>query len=69
MQLENSKLEEDDPLASYMLQAWARLCKCLGSDFLPLMPVVMPSVFRIASMKPDVSLLDSDDEEDEEDEE
>ena len=32
-----TETEPDDPTGSYMLQAWARLCKCLGKDFLPYM--------------------------------
>ncbi|MBA0694231.1 hypothetical protein Goari_004547, partial [Gossypium aridum] len=39
MSLQGSQMETDDPTTSYMLQAWARLCKCLGQDFLPYMSV------------------------------
>ena len=30
-------LADDDPTSSYMLQAGARICKCLGEEFLPYM--------------------------------
>lgn len=52
-----------------MLQAWARLCKCLGQDFLPYMNVVMPSLLQSAQLKPDVTITsaDSDAEIDEDD--
>ena len=32
-------LADDDPTSSYMLQAGARICKCLGEEFLPYMQV------------------------------
>lgn len=46
------------------MQAWARLCKCLGQDFLPYMNVVMPPLLQSAQLKPDVTITsaESDDE-------
>ncbi|KAL5058955.1 hypothetical protein RYX36_030559 [Vicia faba] len=69
MSLQQSQLDADDPTASYMLQAWARLCKCLGQDFLPYMGFVMPPLLQSAQLKPDVTITstDSDAEFDEED--
>ncbi|KAL5074443.1 hypothetical protein RYX36_013427 [Vicia faba] len=69
MSLQQSQLDVDDPTASYMLQAWARLCKCLGQDFLPYMGFVMPPLLQSAQLKPDVTITstDSDAEFDEED--
>ena len=32
-------MDADDPTSSYMLQAGARICKCLGDEFLPYMQV------------------------------
>ena len=54
-----------------MLQAWARLCKCLGQDFLPYMSVVMPPLLQSAQLKPDVTITsaDSDNEIEESDDE
>lgn len=53
-----------------IFQAWARLCKCLGQDFLPYMNVVMPPLLQSAQLKPDVTITsaDSDDDIDEDDE-
>lgn len=45
-------------------QAWARLCKCLGQDFLPYMNTVMPPLLRSAQLKPDVTITDADDSDD-----
>ncbi|WMV56475.1 hypothetical protein MTR67_049860 [Solanum verrucosum] len=69
MSLQGSQMETDDPTTSYMLQAWARLCKCLGQDFLPYMSVVMPPLLQSAQLKPDVTIssADSDNELDESD--
>eukprot|EP00252_Welwitschia_mirabilis_P001402 TRINITY_DN11268_c0_g1_i1.p1 TRINITY_DN11268_c0_g1~~TRINITY_DN11268_c0_g1_i1.p1 ORF type:complete len:1174 (+),score=249.39 TRINITY_DN11268_c0_g1_i1:398-3523(+) len=71
MTLQGSQMEADDPTISYMLQAWARLCKCLGQDFLPYMNVVMPPLLRSAQLKPDVTITsaDSDDDIEESDDE
>ncbi|GAB2286974.1 hypothetical protein Dimus_021362 [Dionaea muscipula] len=67
MSLQGSEMEADDPITSYMLQAWARLCKCLGQDFLPYMNVVMPPLLRSANLKPDVTITSADSDNDIED--
>ncbi|XP_074582052.1 uncharacterized protein LOC141838465 [Curcuma longa] len=69
--LQGSQVETDDPTTSYMLQAWARLCKCLGQDFLPYMNVVMPPLLQSAQLKPDVTITSagSDDDIDDSDDE
>ncbi|GMH00102.1 hypothetical protein Nepgr_001941 [Nepenthes gracilis] len=69
--LQGSQLEADDPTTSYMQQAWARLCKCMGQDFLPYMFVVMPPLLRSAQLKPDVTItsVDSDNDIEESDDE
>ncbi|KAL6275144.1 hypothetical protein ACE6H2_018745 [Prunus campanulata] len=64
MALQGSQMETDDPTTSYMLQAWARLCKCLGQDFLPYMSVVMPPLLQSAQLKPDVTITSADDNSD-----
>ncbi|KAG6605836.1 importin-5 [Cucurbita pepo subsp. pepo] len=65
--LQGSQMEADDPTTSYMLQAWARLCKCLGQDFLPYMRVVMPPLLQSAQLKPDVTITSADSDNDIED--
>ncbi len=73
--LQSTHLDPDDPTGSYMLQAGARFCKCLGSEFLPYLPMVMPQLIQSASLSPDVTVREQDDdgediqEEDEDDEE
>ncbi|KAG2300104.1 hypothetical protein Bca52824_036576 [Brassica carinata] len=67
MSLQGSEMEADDPITSYMLQAWARLCKCLGQDFIPYMDVVMPPLLQSAQLKPDVTITSADSEDEAED--
>ncbi|XP_020215509.1 importin-5 [Cajanus cajan] len=64
MSLQVSQMETDDPTTSYMLQAWARLCKCLGQDFLPYMEFVMPPLLQSAALKPDVTITSADSDND-----
>ncbi|XP_077456296.1 importin-5 [Stigmatopora argus] len=54
-------LEDDDPQISYMISAWARMCKILGKDFQQYLPVVMGPLLKTASIKPEVALLDTQD--------
>ena len=66
MALQNTEMEDDDPTASYLLQAWARICKCLGHDFLPYLQVVMPPLLKSARLETDVQVkyVDEDDDDD-----
>ncbi|KAF7281384.1 karyopherin beta 3 [Rhynchophorus ferrugineus] len=54
------ELPDDDPQTSYLISAWSRICKVLGKNFEPYLPLVMGPVMKTAAMKPDVALLDSD---------
>jgi hypothetical protein len=47
-----TEMSDDDPQISYMISAWARICKILGSGFAPYLPLVMGPVMKTASMKP-----------------
>ena len=60
-QTEGGEMADDDPQLSYMISAWARICKILGKQFQPYLPLVMGPVLKAASMKPEVALLDADD--------
>jgi len=59
-QVKGEEMPEDDPQMSYMISAWARICKILGAGFAPYLPLVMGPVMKTASMKPEVALLDND---------
>ncbi|WIA40679.1 hypothetical protein OEZ86_004377 [Tetradesmus obliquus] len=60
-------MEADDPTQSYMLQAGARLCKALGPEFLPHLPVVMPPLLAAARLEPEMKVHDPELEEYEDD--
>ncbi|XP_057469428.1 uncharacterized protein LOC130758510 [Actinidia eriantha] len=49
--LQQFELETDDPLRRQLLQAWGRLCKCLGKEFLPYMTVAMPPLLQSVQLK------------------
>ena len=55
------ELEADDPIISYLISAWARMCKIIGAEFVRYLPVVMPNVLKAAQIKPEVALIDTDD--------
>ena len=61
MHLQSGGFDDDDVTASYMQQAWTRLCKCLGQDFIPYLQVVMPHLLKSARLKPDVQVTDLED--------
>ena len=44
---------------SYMISAWARICKIMGKDFEQYLPLVIGPVLKAASLKPEVAILDS----------
>ncbi|XP_071950516.1 importin-5-like [Antedon mediterranea] len=60
-QTDANELEDDDPQTSYMISAWARMCKLLGKEFQQYLPVVMGPLLKTASLKPEVALLDTED--------
>mmetsp|Transcript_3719 Transcript_3719/g.9358 ORF Transcript_3719/g.9358 Transcript_3719/m.9358 type:complete len:1094 (+) Transcript_3719:94-3375(+) len=67
---QTSAMDPDDPQASYLLQAWGRVAKALGHDFIPYLNVVMPPLLKSADIKPDEQVAETaDGDEDDEDEE
>ncbi|XP_075236845.1 karyopherin beta 3 [Lycorma delicatula] len=54
-------LPDDDPQTSYLISAWARICKILGKRFEQYLPLVIGPVMRTASLKPEVALVDNED--------
>lgn len=68
MATQTGEMDQDDPQASYLLQAWGRLAKALGHDFIPYLSVVMPPLLKSADIKPDVDMEDGAEGEEEEEE-
>ncbi|TKX21052.1 importin subunit beta-3 [Elsinoe australis] len=52
--------EDDDPQSSYLLHCWGRMCRILGTDFVPYLPAVMPPLLTLAKAKADIQLLDDE---------
>lgn len=55
------KLADDDPQLSYMMAAWARICRILGPDFQSYLPYVMEPVLKAAALKVEIALLNDED--------
>ncbi|KAI8924999.1 armadillo-type protein [Entophlyctis helioformis] len=62
-QTQASITEDDDPQSSFLLSAWARICKVLGHDFAPFMGFVLPPLYKSAGIKPDIAIFDDADPE------
>eukprot|EP00903_Cladosiphon_okamuranus_P012399 g11621.t1 len=59
VQAQAGGLDDDDPTRVYMLRAWVRICKCLGPDFVPYLPLLMPPLLAAASANVEVELPSS----------
>ena len=55
--------DPDDPQAQYLMHCWGRMCRVLGSDFVPFLDNVMPPLLELASAKADIQLLDDEEAE------
>lgn len=51
---------DDDPCQPYLVQAWGRLCRTIGHDFLPYLDGVMPPLLQSAKARADCQLLDKE---------
>ena len=63
--IQNSNLPDDDPVQSYLSSAWVRMCTLMEQNFVPLLDNVMPYLIKMATVEPDLALLDLNDETDE----
>lgn len=54
--------DDDDPQSQYLLHCWGRMCRVLGSDFVPYLPGVMPPLLELAAAKADIQLIDSEED-------
>lgn len=62
--IQESIVEVDDPVKSYLEQGWGRICRTIGNDFLPYLPIVLPPLLASAKAAQDISLLEEDEAED-----
>lgn len=62
-QLQESVLQDDDPVKLYLEQGWGRVCRVIGLDFVPFLPAVLPPLLQAAKAAQDISLLEEDEAE------
>ncbi|GJN71655.1 importin beta-3 subunit [Purpureocillium lilacinum] len=60
--IQTSITDADDPQAQYLMHCWGRMCRVLGSDFVPFLDSVMPPLLELAMAKADIQLLDDDEQ-------
>lgn len=53
-------LEPDDPQIDYLETSFVMVAECLGKDFAPFLPNVLPATLQRAEMPPDVQQYDPD---------
>ncbi|KAI8992324.1 armadillo-type protein [Pilobolus umbonatus] len=61
-EIQQSVTEADDVQTTYLLAAWARMCKMMGQDFLPYLPNIMPPLLQSAKLTPEITFLDPDED-------
>ena len=54
----SSSLSSFPHQVSYMISAWARMCKIIGRGFVQYLPVVMGPLIQVASIKPEIAIVD-----------
>lgn len=60
--IQQNIVDADDPQSQYLLHCWGRMCRVLGTDFVPFLPGVMPPLLSVAAAKADIQLLDDEDQ-------
>lgn len=53
----------DDPVKQFLELGWGRLCRIIGKDFVPYLPVILPPLMAAAKATQDISLLEEDEAE------
>lgn len=61
--IQQSSITDDDPVKPYLEQAWGRICRIIGQDFLPYLPAVLPPLLSAAKATQDISLLEEEEAE------
>lgn len=58
--IQNSGIQDDNPIKSYLEHGWSRICRILREDFVPLLPLVLPPIMESAKATQDVSLIEEE---------
>ncbi|KAI3451336.1 hypothetical protein Pfo_008001 [Paulownia fortunei] len=67
--LQACSLDNDDPhdpIRCPLLQAWGKLCKCLGTEFVPYLSLSMPQLLRSAQLTNYLDISENSDDSDDE---
>ncbi|CAE6446072.1 unnamed protein product, partial [Rhizoctonia solani] len=62
LQLQEQPSTDDDNTPMYLQQTWSKICQALGDGFEPYLQYVMPPLFKSANVKPDINVIDDNDE-------
>jgi len=57
--IQNAHLESKDPQRTYLLSAWQRICLLMKKEFVPYLKEVVPSLFSLATLNPEMSIQGS----------
>lgn len=60
LQIQNTQLEKRDAQRIYLLTAWQRLCLLMKEDFSPYLEAVLPGVFSMATLNPEMGVSGMD---------
>jgi hypothetical protein len=56
LEVQNKQLDSKDPQRTYLLSAWQRICLLMKKEFAPFLSGVLPSVFAMATLNPEMSI-------------
>ena len=56
LEVQNRGTDGKDPMRTYIFGAWQRLCLLLKEEFAPFLPSVIPSLFKMAALNPEMSI-------------
>jgi hypothetical protein len=54
--IQTTQLEKKDAQRIYLLSAWQRICLLMKSDFGPYLEHVLPSIFSMATLNPEMGI-------------
>ncbi|KAL3309623.1 Importin-5 [Cichlidogyrus casuarinus] len=57
LEAQKQDLDPDDPQVCFMIGAWANICRLMGAEMAPLLPLMMPQIMKAASLDLDLCVL------------
>ena len=59
-QIQDSQLDTKDSQRVYLLSAWQRICLLMKGEFAPFLPGILPGIFNMAAMNPEMGVSGSE---------